>query len=394
MQVENKIHCTGCGACYNACPVGAITMQGDEYGFYKPVIDKEKCTNCGLCERICPLDKNNSDNYNKPKVIAFQNKDKETLYKSASGGAFSALATQIINNDGIVYGVVWNKNIVAVHERAETIEQLEKMYSSKYVQANTGNSFKQAKDDLEIGKTVLFSGTPCQIAGLKAFLRKGYENLYTVDLVCHGVPSPLIFEKYKQELMSKFSEDEKLININLRSKIKGWSPLLINTVITSKIIQHIPASKDSYMNAFLNNLSINFSCLNCQFNTIPRIADISLADFWGVDSYKKELNDNKGLSLILINNDKGKKLIENTNISNILEEIPLEYAIKYNKNICGSSIAHRNREEFLNKVCVENKTLKYCVKKYNKTPLHIAIYRLLPQFAKNCIKYKILKMEK
>ena len=394
MQVENKIHCTGCGACYNACPVGAITMEYDKYGFYKPVIDREKCTHCGLCEKTCPLDKNNSNNFDKPKVFAFQNKDKETLYKSASGGAFSAFATQIINNGGIVYGVVWNENIVAVHERAENIEQLEKMYSSKYVQANTNNSFKQAKDDLETGKTVLFSGTPCQIAGLKAFLRKGYENLYTVDLVCHGVPSPLIFEKYKQELMSEFSEDEKLININFRSKIKGWSPLLINTVITNKNIQHIPASKDSYMNAFLNNLSINFSCLNCQFNTIPRIADISLADFWGVDSYKKELNDNKGLSLILINNSKAETFVNTYIKGGLLEEIPLEYAIKCNKNICGSSIAHKNREKFLNKVCVENKTLKYCVKKYNKVPFHIAIYRLLPKFVKNFIKYKILKMEK
>ena len=392
MQVENKIHCTGCGACYNACPVGAITMEYDKYGFYKPVIDREKCTHCGLCEKTCPLDKNNSNNFDKPKVFAFQNKDKETLYKSASGGAFSAFATQIINNGGVVYGVVWDENIVARHDRAEIIEQLEKMYSSKYVQANTNNSFKRAKEDLENGKIVLFSGTPCQIAGLKSYLRKDYENLYTVDLVCHGVPSPMIHEKYKKEFMKKFSKDEKLVNINFRSKIKGWSPSLITTTTTTTTTTH--AAKDNFMNAFLGNLSINSSCLKCQFNTIPRIADISLADFWGVDNYKKELNDNKGLSLILINNNKGKKLIENTNISNILEEIPLEYAIKCNKNICGSSIAHKNREEFLNKVCIENKSLKYCVKKYNKTPFHIAIYRLLPQFAKNFIKYKILKMEK
>ena len=194
--------------------------------------------------------------------------------------------------------------------------------------------------------------------------------------------------------MSEFSEDEKLININFRSKIKGWSPLLINTVITNKNIQHIPASKDSYMNAFLNNLSINFSCLNCQFNTIPRIADISLADFWGVDSYKKELNDNKGLSLILINNSKAETFVNTYIKGGLLEEIPLEYAIKCNKNICGSSIAHKHREEFLKALCIENKSLKYCVKKYNKVPFHIAIYRLLPKFVKNFIKYKILKMEK
>lgn len=392
MQVENKTHCTGCSACYNVCPVGAIKMKYDKYGFYKPVVDQEKCTNCGLCEKICPLDKNNSNNYNEPKVFVFQNSNKETLYKSASGGAFSALATQIINEGGIVYGVVWNENIVAIHDRAETIEQLERMYSSKYVQANTNNSFIRAKEDLENGRIVLFSGTPCQIAGLKSYLRKYYENLFTVDLVCHGVPSPLIFEKYKQEFMSKFSIDEKLININFRSKVKGWSSSLILTTTTTTTISKL-AKTDDYMNAFLNNLSINSSCLKCQFNTIPRIADISLADFWGVDNYKKELNDNKGLSLILINNSKAETFV-NKYIQDLLEEIPLEYAIKYNKNISGSSIAHRNRAEFLNKVCIENKTLKYCVKKYNKTPLHITIYRLLPLFAKSFIKYKILKMEK
>ena len=384
-------HCTGCGACFNACPVDAITIQGDKYGFYKPVIDKGKCTNCGLCERTCPLDKNYSDNFNKPKVIAFQNKDKETLYKSASGGAFSALATQIINNGGVVYGVVWNENIVAVHDRAETIEQLEKMYSSKYVQANTKNSFKLAKEDLEKGRTVLFSGTPCQIAGLKSYLRKDYDNLITIDLVCHGVPSPLILEKYKNEFMKKFSKDEKLININFRSKIKGWSPSLITTTTTTTTTH---AAKDDFMNAFLGNLSINSSCLNCQFNTIPRIADISLADFWGVDNYKKKLNDNKGLSLILINNSKAENLINKYIKEDLIEEIPLKYAIKCNKNICGSSIPHKNREKFLNKVCIENKSLKSCVRKYNKVPFHIVIYRLLPQFAKNFIKYKILKMEK
>ena len=392
MQVENKKHCTGCGACYNACPVGAITMLGDEYGFYKPVIDKKKCTNCGLCEKNCPLDKNCSNNYIKPKVFAFQNPDKKILYKSASGGAFSAFATKVINNGGVVYGVVWNENIIAVHDRAENIKQLERMFSSKYVQANTKDSFKRAKEDLENGKFVLFSGTPCQIAGLKSYLRKDYENLITMDLVCHGVPSPYIFEKYKNEFMKKFSNTEKIVNINFRSKIKGWSQSLMTTWETTTTTGNIVAKKDDYMNAFLANLSLNSSCLNCQFNKLPRVADLSLADFWGVDIYKKELNDNKGLSLILVNNGRAQVFISKFTNGDILEEIPLEYAIKYNKNICNTSIPHKDRDKFLNAVCIEKKSLRSCVRKYNKVPLHIAFYRLLPEFAKNFIKYKILKM--
>lgn len=392
MQVENKTNCTGCGACYNVCPVNAITLQGDEYGFYKPVIDANKCINCGLCEKTCPLDNYKSNN-DEPKAYALINKDETTRSKCASGGAFAAFAKLILEQNGIVYGVIWNDEIVAVHSRAENIEQLEKMYSSKYVQANTLDTFKQAKKDLEEKKLVLYSGTPCQIAGLKSYLKKDYENLITIDLVCHGVPSPLVFEKYKNEFMKNFPTNEKLININFRSKVKGWSPSLITTTTTTTVT-NMQASKDDYMNAFLNNLSINSSCLNCEFNTLPRVADLSLADFWGVDECDKSLNDNKGTSIILVNNDKGQNLLNKIEGNCKLQEVPLEVATKRNPNIYSSSKAHKNREKFLEYVCVKNKTLKSGVQKYLKTPFHILIYRLLPQFMKDFIKYKIMKMEK
>ena len=185
--------CTGCGSCYNACPKNAISMQWDKYGFYKPVIDKEKCVNCGLCEKVCPIDKFNSTNENTPKVFALQINDEGQLYKSASGGAFAVLAKEVIAQGGAVYGVIYDDEMKVCHSRTETFDCLEKMYSSKYVQSNTKNTFKQAKEDLENEKTVLFSGTPCQIAGLKSFLKKDYQNLLTVDLVCHGSQSPLFF---------------------------------------------------------------------------------------------------------------------------------------------------------------------------------------------------------
>ena len=390
-QVQNDNLCTGCGACHNICPKDAITMQGDAFGFYKPVIDKDKCINCGLCEKVCPLDKYKSNNIVQPKVYAFQNNDKETLYKCASGGAFAYFAKNIIEQGGIVYGVIYDENMVVSHSRTDNLKDLGKMYSSKYVQSDTRDTFKQAKEDLENGKTVLFSGTPCQIAGLKSYLQKDYENLITVDLVCHGTPSPLIFEKYKDEYMQKRPNDEWLLNIDFRSKIEGWSPSLVTTTTTTTTTTH--ARQDDFMKAFLSNLSINDSCLQCQFNRLPRMADLSLADFWGVDEYDKTLNDNKGLSLILINSEKGISLFNKIDNNCLLREIPLDYAIKCNKNICGSSVPHKNRTNFLEDIS-KGKTLKSCVKKYDKKPFYMVLYHALPKFIKDFIKYNILKKEK
>lgn len=385
-KIFKDYECTGCGACYNICPKDAIIMQGDEYGFYKPFITPEKCVNCGMCEKICPLGKYVSDNYQEPKVFAFQNEDKNILYKSSSGGAFGTFAKYFIENNGIVYGVIFNEQLKVCHSRADNMTDLEKMYSSKYVQSNTNNSFKQAKIDLEAGLQVLFSGTPCQIAGLNSYLQKHYENLITIDLVCHGVPSPLVLEKYKSEM-----GEDIIKSINFRSKkINGWHPILHTEIITNENIEFIPMTKDNYMRAFLSNLSINNACSNCQYNKIPRIADITIADFWGVENYDKSLNNGKGLSIILINNLSGKKLLNKTIRESLLKEIPLDVAIKFNKNICSSSLPHKNRTKFLKDIA-NGKSLKSCVKKYDTKPVYLVIYNILPKCVKNFIKYKILK---
>lgn len=392
MQIKDDKLCTGCGACYNICPVNAIKMQGDEYGFYKPVIDQNKCTNCGLCEKTCPLDKFKSSN-EEPKAIALINKDDTVRAKCTSGGAFSAFAKYILEQNGIVYGVIWNNDIVAVHSRAENIEQVEKMYSSKYVQANTLDTFKQAKKDLEDGNLILYSGTPCQIAGLKSYLKKDYKELITIDLICHGTPSPLILEKYKQEFL-KNKPTEKIVNINFRSKKYDWG-LTQFIIIKTNLKEYIqPCNKNEYTKAFNSHSSVNSMCSNCQFNKIPRVADITIGDFWGVNEYDKSLNDKKGLSIILINNKKGEILFNKIKNRCKIQEVPLDVATKRNPNIYSSSKAHKNRKAFLKAVCIENKALKSSVKKYIKTPIHIIIYRLLPQFMKDFIKYKIMKMEK
>ena len=389
MPIWNKNECTGCGACYNICPKGAITIKCDELGFYKPFIDKDMCIDCGLCNKVCPLDKYKSQNLEQPKVLAFQNNDKEILFKCASGGVFAKLADYVIKQNGIVYGVIYDENMVVCHSRTDNLTDLEKMYSSKYVQSDTRNTFKQAKEDLEKGRLVLYSGTPCQIAGLKSYLQKDYENLITVDLVCHGVPSPLVFEKYKQEFMAKLPKTEKLLNINFRSKIEGWKiEELVTTTTTTTTTTH--AKLDNFMRAFLHNLSLNKSCSQCQFNKLPRVADLTIADFWGVDDFDKSLNDAKGISIILINNTSGRFLLEHLPKECFLAEVPLSVAIKYNKNICRASIAHKNNIKFSKEV-VGDKTLQYCIKKYDKKPLYKVLYHMLPKFIKNSIKEKFLK---
>ena len=388
-KIYNENKCTGCGACYNICPKGAITIKGDKQGFYKPFIDEDKCIDCRLCEKVCPLDKYISDNLKEPEVFAFQNDDNCVLDKSSSGGAFGAFAKYFIENGGVVYGVIFDEELHACHSRADNMTDLEKMYSSKYVQSNTKTVLKKVKMDLETGFQVLFSGTPCQIAGLKSYLKKQYKNLMTIDLVCHGVPSPLVLEKYKSE-RGKVT----IRSINFRSKkVNGWHPILYTEIITNENSKYISMIEDDYVRAFLSNLSINNACLDCQFNKIPRIADITIADFWGVDNYDKSLNNGKGLSIILINNLSGKMLLNEAIKESLLKKIPLEVAIKYNRNICSSSLPHKNRTKFLEDIA-NGKSLKSCVKKYDTKPLYLTIYSMLPQFAKNYIKYKILKKEK
>ena len=391
IEIIDKKNCCGCWACVQQCPKQCISMIEDDEGFLYPKVDKGICINCHLCEYVCPII--NTDAPRKPlETYAAINKDEQIRLESSSGGIFSAIAEYIINDGGVVFGAKFNDKWEVIHDYTETIDGLAQFRGSKYVQSQIGDNYKKAKQFLTSGRKVLFSGTPCQIAGLKSYLKKDYENLVTIDLICHGVPSPLILEKYKQEFLQN-NPNEKIININFRSKLIGWnSSHTITDIYTN--IKLYSLQKINYMKAFLYNAAINTSCLDCQFNKIPRIADITIGDFWGVDEYDKSLNDKNGLSIILINNEKGQNLLNKIDEICKLQEVPLDVATKRNPNIYSSSKAHKNREEFLDYVCIKNKTLKSGVQKYIKTPIYIVIYRLLPQFMKDFIKYKIMKMGK
>lgn len=323
----NHEYCTGCGACYNICPTRAIKMIKNREGFLHPQIDNKLCINCGLCKKTCPINNPQYNNYSQPKCIAAAAND-EQRKNSSSGAIFPLLAEKILENKGYVCGAAFSHNKLE-HIIIDSKEQLEKLKGSKYLQSNISHLYKDIQNLLKSNKLVLFTGTPCQIAGLKAYLKKDYENLLTIDLVCHGVPSPEFYKKYISELT--LDKDEKVINTNFRDKIHGWNPNLIVTTTTNKKTISGPAQQDSYMRAFLENLSLRDSCFNCPFQNIPRQADITLGDYWGVSRYKESLDDSKGTSLIFINNGKGEKYINTIkNECIFFEETPLEYALKCN----------------------------------------------------------------
>lgn len=338
--------CTGCGACYNICPVGAITMEYNKEGFLQPVVN-EKCINCGKCLRVCPaINDFRKENIETPTCIAMQASD-EIRMKSSSGGIFTVLAEKVLEEGGIVIGSAFKENWYgAEHRIASNKEELILLRGSKYVQSELNDVYKRAEKALKSGKKVLFTGCPCQVAGLYGYLGKDYSNLYTVDLVCHGVPSGKFLEKFVKEEEEK--ADSKTVYLSFRDKkISQWGDLRL-AIDFQNGKKYRGGRKSPYYKAFLDIMSVRKSCGSCKFATFPRQGDITIADFWDIHRYKPDLDDHKGTSLILINNEKGKLLCESIKVKTKRYELaPLEHAIKYNRQIKYSSVLSPKRGNFI-----------------------------------------------
>lgn len=382
IEIKNKVECCGCYGCYNICPTKAIEMVEDEKGFKYPSVNNEKCVDCGLCEKVCPILNNKKEEKKDIKVYACMNKNTDTRMKSSSGGIFTLIASYILDLDGVVFGAKFDDDFQVIHSFIEHKEELYQFRGSKYVQSKIGDMYKKAKKFLEQNRYVLFTGTPCQIEGLYSYLGKEYEKLYTQDIICHGVPSPMVWRKYLQEFNIKYKGKPKEISFREKSNT-GWNnfEMKLQYDTDSYITSH---NEDIYMKAFLYNICLRDSCYACNFKKKDRISDITLADFWGINNIDKEMNDNKGTSLVIINSKKGNQLFEKIEQNTICKEEDFEEAVKYNPSMISSVKMHKNRENFFKGL--ENNDLEVLVKKYTKIPLYRKILRKSKAIVKKIIK--------
>lgn len=343
IEIKNKKDCCGCYACYNICPKECITMESDNEGFWYPKIDKDKCINCNLCEKVCPIINPVKRVDSKKIAYASMNKDEQVRIKSSSGGIFSILAEYIIKNNGVVYGAGFDEDFNIKHKRILYSTDLDLLRGSKYVQSSIGDIYKQVKNDLENNNPVLFTGTPCQVEGLRSYLRKEYVNLITMDFICHGVPSPLVWEKYLKKM--KKSKQENIKNIYFRNKDIGWKLFSLKIIFDKRIYSN-DLNNDLFMKGFLQDVYLRPSCYNCKFKKINRISDITVADFWGIGNILPKMDDDKGTSLIVIHSEKGKQLFDELSEKMILNEVNLNEAIKYNSSMIKSVKYNEKRNSF------------------------------------------------
>lgn len=340
----NKNECYGCGACENACKRGALKMQADEEGFLYPHIDSALCIECGKCKQVCQIHNLKTRISQEPLVFAAKNKNEEVRRRSTSGGMFFALSETIIQNGGSVYGVAYDEEFNALHQRAENLEDCQKFQGSKYAQSRVGAVYQGVKDDLVSGKEVLFTGTPCQIAGLATFLGADAENknLILCEVICHGAPSPLMLKEH-----IAFIEKErksKVVAYNHRSKALGWHGHNECFFLENGKNEFKSKLSQNHKDLFYAHLIIRPSCYRCAYTGFPRMADISIADYWGIELCMKDFDDNKGTSLLILNTEKAERFFERVKGTLELRESNLEDAFKDNhKKPAKMNI---NREQF------------------------------------------------
>ncbi len=303
VNIENKCNCTGCSACAAACPRKCIEMREDQEGFLYPKIDAAQCVRCGVCEQVCPVLSEKPGQI--PDAYATVNLNEETLSQSSSGGIFSLLASSILDKGGVVFGAALTSDGRVAHTAVHTPENLSALRGSKYVQSDIGNTYREAKDLLEKGVPVYFSGTPCQIAGLLKFLKRDYPHLLTQDLVCHGVPSPLVFRKYMEYQKENHGAAPK--SVLFRKKHPTIKPYALAITFENGSVYESAPGADPYMKAFLRNVSLRPSCYDCRFKSAGRVSDITLADYWGIDKVHPEFSSEDGVSLVFLHSEKGKR---------------------------------------------------------------------------------------
>lgn len=337
----NRNECCGCTACYAVCPVQAISFKPDVKGFLYPTIDEEKCIHCGKCADVCvAAGYPGNDGY--IVVYGAKHKDDKVRFNSSSGAAFTAFSDVVLAAGGVVYGCIYDENIIARHFRADNSVDRDRMRGSKYVQSDMGDTFSSVKKDLEDGRKVMFTGTPCQVAGLKSFLGRDYENLFTIDLVCHGVPSPKMFADHIEMLTKKYKKQVK--SYNNRSKWGGWGVHMEQVFFIDGSTEYKSCFSQAYKGLFYSNRALRPSCFECKYANLQRQGDITICDMWGIEKALPEFQDKLGVSLVLVNSEKGLKWLEET-------KKDMEYRQPHNdgwiqRNMCGPTVRNTGVEEF------------------------------------------------
>ena len=343
INIVEKYNCCGCAACAQRCPKQCITMQEDDEGFLYPHVDEKLCIDCGLCEKVCPFIHPKEARTPKHTYAAINN-DEWIRMDSSSGGIFTLLAEQIINDGGVVFGARFDEDWQVAIDYTETIDGLAAFRGSKYVQARTEDTFDKCENFLKSGRKVMYSGTPCEIASLKHYLRKEYENLLTIDFVCHGVPSPKVWGKYLQEVVGTVNVQ----GVSMRDKQQeGWKRF--NFVLDYKkdgetISLSSWHQKNDYMNAFLRDMILRPSCNACKAKECRSHSDITIADFWGIQTVCPAMDDDKGTGLVLIHTAKGKYYVPFDKMK--YEEVTFEEGYRYNPAIYRSAKPWPRRKEF------------------------------------------------
>lgn len=350
----DKKKCVGCNACIQRCPEQCIRMKEDEEGFLYPETAVSLCIDCHLCERVCPVITPKEER-RQPEVYAMKNRNETVRSQSSSGGIFSLIATEILARGGVVFGARFNEQWEVVHDYTEQLQGLPPFLGSKYVQSKMGESYRQAEQFLKAGRWVLFSGTPCQIAGLLGYLGQKKERLISVDLICHGVPSPRIWRTYLKELLDKNlpAGDEALVKeVSFRNKEQGWknynfviqgtaeNPLGIKKWLSE------PWKENSFMRGFLGDLYLRPSCYACPVKSFRSGSDLTLGDFWGIEEVLPEWDDNRGVSAVFVHSEKGKEVVLKIRDKCEWVESRYEYVVRRNPSLEISVTEPRNRQYF------------------------------------------------
>lgn len=363
IKIDNKEQCCGCEACKQVCPKHCISMSYDDEGFIYPIVNNETCIQCGRCIKVCPI--KNDNIYRDPiKVLAAQNTNDSIRKISSSGGMFYLLAEYIIKNGGVVFGAKFDSNWHVVHDYTETIEGLNAFIGSKYVQSNIGNCFNDVKRFLQSERYVLFSGTPCQVRALSLFLNKKYEKLLLVDIICHGVPSPLLWDRYLKEESKSNNGYSTIEYVSFRHKVKEWEKF--HLCIKGNNIEKSEFFNDSvFGKAFVHNLFLRPSCYSCPIKHLSSGSDFTLGDFWGIDNFYPKFNDHKGTSLFIVNSSKGDNVLSNISFKSICSSY--EIGLKWNKVLNIPMPYNKKRERFY-KHYRKHGNIKEAILKYTKEP--------------------------